>query len=58
MKYGLLKLESLLPWKLILLTSPQGHGSDMPILFSLRVSVCLVAWLLCVSGKELEDEAD
>ncbi len=48
MKYGLLKLESLSPWKLILLISPQGHGSDMLILFSMCVCVC-VCVILCVA---------
>lgn len=58
MKYGLLKLESLSPWKLILLTSPQGHGSDMLILF-FNVCACgFFVWLLCRSVKELEDEED
>lgn len=58
MKYGLLKLESLSPWKLILLTSPQGHGSDMLILFCDVCALCFFVWLLCTCVEELEDEAD
>lgn len=47
MKYGPLKLESLSPWKLILLTSPQGHGSDMLIRFSMRVFLCVASVQKC-----------
>lgn len=61
MKWGLLKLDSLSPWKLILVTSPQGHGSDMLILFPFRVRacvrVCFFVWRLCASVKKLKGEA-
>lgn len=49
MKYGLLKLESLLPWKLILLTSPQGQFGDILIVFSVCVCVlpCVALDIKC-----------
>lgn len=55
-KHGLLKLESLSPWKLILLTSPQGHGGDMLIPFQCARTCFFVWFLFGVKEKEAEVE--
>lgn len=67
MKYGPLRLESLLPWKLKLLTSPQGHFSDILIVFPrVCVRVCARVCFLwafffsfrALSAAKLEEQVD
>lgn len=55
MKYGPLKLESLLPWKLKLLASPQGHFSHILIVFFIVcVCVCVsLAVFLSIKCREI-----